>query len=654
MSDFNNAAHIAKFSANGTPLWSYAYSIDYFSFYPPTFFKTVYLKDVIATADGGYIVAGNFDKVLSPFGNPPPVKKFALMAKIDRFGKVVWNKTLANSSGDLGFSNIYETTDGDIIAYLATDNGKKKLPGDHSYGRVLRINSSGTIKWSVLLFTYLFDAGGLGLNFKRAITQARNKNIIIAHAVHKTVWDSTSYKIYQGNLHFLEFDYNTGKINWESSYEYPVPPSDTLYTPNISNVEELPDGRFSFISSLYLTTNNQPLLTKKTANIITDAKGKIQKLITYYPAGENSCILNEVATSKSNASRTMWVVNNGKDLLTNINTNGQIAWTRGYDNSGGLFPVNCFSAGAKGFNIFMSNNSSLNTRLLITDSAGAIECVNTDAAMIAEEAGIDFPHDSVITTTAIEFDNFQDYEYPFRGKEAYPIEKRIDCQQTITCCTDFIDSTNYTNINICEGSTYMLPDSSIVKDSGTYYVTFKTRLGCDSIRYYNIKQDKDISLLSLGADTCLMQSNSIKLQATTGYDKYYWLNASLASTEAYIINRPGNYWVRVSNACGTKTDSIAIFDQCDYPLYMPKGFTPNNDNLNDYYRIPPLNKNRLLSFKIFNRWGRLVFYTSNPLTGWDGRLKNEPLPSDTFIYYVEMEGLSGKRLSAKGSFVLLR
>ena len=654
--DYNGAGHIVKYSAKGTPVWSYQYRVDYFDFTKGIFFKTIHFSNLISTQDGGYLVSGNVNQVLSPYGNPPPIKKHALLAKIDKFGNVLWNKIISNASGDLSFSTIIETLDGDIIAYLANDNGNKKLPGDHTYGRILRMDSKGAIKWSTLLFTFLFDAGGLGVNFKQGLTQARNKNIIVGNVVHKTDLANNKYRVHQGNLHFLELNYANGKIKWETSYEYPVPPSDSLYTPNIVHAEELPDGRFSFITTLYLNTGNSPAFTKKGAYIITDSKGKIENITAFYPSGGNSCKIQETAVNKITGNKTLWFKNEGSnlDLLTNISGIGQIIWSKGYSNNGGRFPINSFSAGKTGYNIFTGNNATFYTGLLVTDATGVIDCVNVPADMVAEQAVFNYPQDSVITDITIRFDDYYDFAYPFKRKEEYPLAKNIDCQQTTACCTDLIDSVNFNYISICEGKSYMLPDSTIIKDSGTYYVTFKTPLGCDSIRYYRINTEKDIAKLSLGKDTCLTQSTSIKLLATPGYNKYYWVNKNTPDSNVFTINRPGNYWVTVSNTCGTKTDSITIYDQCDYPAYMPKAFTPNNDQLNDVYRISPLNKNRLISFKIFDRWGKLVFKTSDPHVGWDGNFHNEPLPSDTFVYYLEMEGFSGKRITERSSFLLLR
>jgi gliding motility-associated-like protein len=645
--DYNEAGHIAKYTAKGTPVWSYTYMVDYFDFYRNIFFKAIHFSDILSTADGGYLVAGNVDQVLSPFGNPPPVKKHALLAKIDKFGKVLWNKTISNAYGDVNFPSICKTADGGSVAYMATDNGVKEKVEDQSYGRVLRMDSNGNIKWSTLLFTWTFDAGALGVANKRAITQASNGNIIIGDVVHRTDFNF-GYFTAEGYLHFMELDDATGKVVWETSYEYPVPLSDRFYTPDILNVSELPGGKFSFITTLYTNTAS----VKKGANIITSNKGLIENVITYAPADGSACRITNVCGSK-NGDRSLLFDKSGKAMLVNISNDGKIAWTQGYSNDGGNFPVNCFSSGASGFNIFMSNNNSFYTKLLITDPVGTIDCVNEPANLVAEPATINFNPGKVATITTIDFDRYLDYAYPFKRNEDYPLSTTIDCQETLACCTDVTD-TSINKIIMCEGQQFVLPDSTIAKDSGVYYITFKTMLGCDSIVYYSVRVDKNVSQLSLGQDTCLLEQASIQLKATPGYDKYYWLNSLSSGTAEYTITSPGKYWVTVSNSCGTKTDSVIIYDQCSYAVAMPNAFTPNGDGLNDYYRLPPLNKNKLIRLRIYNRWGKLIFETTNPQTGWDGNLHGQPLTSNVFVYYIETESFSGERLSSKGTFLLIR
>jgi gliding motility-associated-like protein len=647
--DYNNAGHVAKYTAKGTVVWSYQYKLDYFDFYRNIFFKAIHFNDIIATHDGGYLLIGNVDQVLSPYGNPPPVKKHGLLAKIDRFGKVLWNKTISTAYGEVSFAGSVQTSDGGCIAYLATDNGVKKKANDQTYGRVIRMDANGDIKWATLLFTYLYDAGGLGVENKRALTQASNGNIIVGDVVHKSGFNY-GYMTEEGNLHFMELDYATGKVNWETSYEYPVPPGDRYYSPDILNVTELPGGKFSFITSLYVNTGT---LVKKGANIITSSKGVVEDVIAYAPADDKPCRITHVDVDRNTGNRALLFDKGGKATLASVTADGQIAWQQGYTDDGGSFPANCFSAGKSGFNIFMSNNNSFYTRLLMTDAEGVIDCRNTKADLVAASVPTALIPGGATTVTNIEFDNFLDYAYPFRRSDDYPLAKMIECQETLACCVDITDN-SINKISICEGSGFMLPDSSIAKDSGTYDIIYKTALGCDSIVYYNVTVDKNISALSLGPDTCLMQQTSLVLKATPGYDKYYWLNELTAGKPDYKVNAPGNYWVTVSNICGTKTDSIIIYDQCDYPVDMPTAFTPNSDGLNDIYRVPALNKNKLIRLSIYNRWGKLIFETTDKQSGWDGNLNGQPLTSDTFVYYVEMESISGNRLTGKGTFVLIR
>ncbi len=87
------------------------------------------------------------------------------------------------------------------------------------------------------------------------------------------------------------------------------------------------------------------------------------------------------------------------------------------------------------------------------------------------------------------------------------------------------------------------------------------------------------------------------------------------------------------------------------PIYeLPNAFTPNGDGQNDLF-IP---RGRCfverVDFQIFNRWGQLIFKTSDPAIKWDGRnLGGEPLPSGTYHYVAKIfeQRLKGVTLSAE-------
>lgn len=78
---------------------------------------------------------------------------------------------------------------------------------------------------------------------------------------------------------------------------------------------------------------------------------------------------------------------------------------------------------------------------------------------------------------------------------------------------------------------------------------------------------------------------------------------------------------------------------CSNDIYLPNAFSPNFDGVNDIYRVEAKLNQELLSFRlqIFNRWGNLVFSTSDINTGWDGKFKGQSAPSDVYTVVVEYE-----------------
>ena len=120
------------------------------------------------------------------------------------------------------------------------------------------------------------------------------------------------------------------------------------------------------------------------------------------------------------------------------------------------------------------------------------------------------------------------------------------------------------------------------------------------------------------------------------------------------IYKPGAYWVNVSNICGSKTDTTQVYDRCNFPVTMANAFTPNADGKNDFFGIPPQNKNHLVRLVIYNRWGEKVFVSSNPAEGWDGNFNGRAQPAGTYVYYLMMRGLDGKEINQKGTLVLIR
>jgi gliding motility-associated-like protein len=106
------------------------------------------------------------------------------------------------------------------------------------------------------------------------------------------------------------------------------------------------------------------------------------------------------------------------------------------------------------------------------------------------------------------------------------------------------------------------------------------------------------------------------------------------------------------NGCSNQI-SKSIFASGPMLLFIPNAFSPNNDQLNDFF-----NPNGRLSAKeyhiyIYNRWGELLFESNDPKMAWDGNYKNETCPQDVYTYWIDLVDVFGKRKTYRGTFTLL-
>jgi gliding motility-associated-like protein len=80
------------------------------------------------------------------------------------------------------------------------------------------------------------------------------------------------------------------------------------------------------------------------------------------------------------------------------------------------------------------------------------------------------------------------------------------------------------------------------------------------------------------------------------------------------------------------TATVQIRVNIETLLGMPDAFTPNGDGFNDYFRPAGLDDQFILAFKIYNRWGQVVFDGINTSSNWDGTFLGVNQPSEVYIY----------------------
>jgi gliding motility-associated-like protein len=152
----------------------------------------------------------------------------------------------------------------------------------------------------------------------------------------------------------------------------------------------------------------------------------------------------------------------------------------------------------------------------------------------------------------------------------------------------------------------------------------------------------------------LCYDKKVILHAESDGAEYEWQDHSHLST--YVVLNSGNYSVKVKNVCGTSTASTDIYYNDCYPVYIPNVFSPNGDNQNDVFLVYDNGAIELITdFKVFDRWGDLVFSAqniapNNASLGWNGG-KNAP---GVYAYYVSIRYKDGTEDVKKGDITLVK
>jgi len=111
--------------------------------------------------------------------------------------------------------------------------------------------------------------------------------------------------------------------------------------------------------------------------------------------------------------------------------------------------------------------------------------------------------------------------------------------------------------------------------------------------------------------------------------------------------------VTTSQGCEAK-DSVNIKVFKGSAVYVPTGFTPNGDGLNDLLRGLYVGIKTVHYFKIYNRWGQEVFSTTSLSQGWDGTINGVKQQTGTYVWMLKAEDIAGKIYQLKGESTLIR
>ena len=115
------------------------------------------------------------------------------------------------------------------------------------------------------------------------------------------------------------------------------------------------------------------------------------------------------------------------------------------------------------------------------------------------------------------------------------------------------------------------------------------------------------------------------------------------------------YTIQIETAAGcvtVDTQLVKVFKEVKF--YVPSGFTPNQDGLNDYLKPIPVGMKEFRYFRVYNRWGQLVFDMKDDPRGWDGMINGKPQSTQVVVWMVEGVGINDVIYQQKGTATLIR
>ena len=175
-------------------------------------------------------------------------------------------------------------------------------------------------------------------------------------------------------------------------------------------------------------------------------------------------------------------------------------------------------------------------------------------------------------------------------------------------------------------------------------------------------------IVSAGDDTAVVVNQPLQFNATVNDENaniWSWTPATGLNDShipdpvaVYGLNTDASvtYVVTAATSAGCSGSDTVVVKVFKTPadIFMPTGFTPNGDGRNDMIRPILVGIKSLTYFRVYNRWGQLVFNTSEAGKGWDGTVGGKLQATDNFVYMVQATDYTGKTIFKKGDFVLIR
>lgn len=593
------------------------------------------------------------------------------LVKLDPQGNVLWSRRYGKPD-DVSGVNIFTgktlvvpLNDGQALlaggaSQIASNDGENDL-------FIGKINAAGDIVWARNL---CFSCPGV-------FVDAALSDLILTSdggALLAGIWERSDGTVTLTGEDVLLVKLSAdGALQWVRTYHSgggAIPNDDRAFA-----VKELPNGRFAVSGARENISSNLSdglLLEVDTAGNVVRALG------VRIAASDHTVTLprlealdaNTVTVSGSTVQDTLSSAAQELNFLAEIRLDGAVNWSRQYFPEplvGYGTPTNALQRLSGGGYAYLINYAlffdNFYPILLFTDTAGRTGCelpvaldidnnLNMTAAVVPLlTEPLTFSEN--LPVTAADFNGFViDLPVPDLGPD------QTDCAPLavpLDAANPAADSYRW--------STGATTPAIVVTQAGDYAVTITADEFClsaaDTVR---IQASADTPQAEIAADTAgFCTTGFVQLTALLPQpgDRLRWSTGD--TTAAISVGEAGAYTLQVENTCGADTAQfVLVLPECDTippicPFIVPSAFTPNGDNTNDGFApIGDCQELERYLFRVFNRWGSLVFESNSPLERWNGQINDQPAVSDVYVWYLEYEDTQRGLIREQGDVTLIR
>jgi gliding motility-associated-like protein len=197
--------------------------------------------------------------------------------------------------------------------------------------------------------------------------------------------------------------------------------------------------------------------------------------------------------------------------------------------------------------------------------------------------------------------------------------------------------------------------------TSTYQLHVVDANGCNSLQpdIVTVQVTPPIVIVAT-KDTIVAMGDTFQLFANSAATDYVWspptgLSDPNISNPVVTVTGDMVYQLTATTSAGCRGEATVRLTVFNGPeIYVPNAFSPNRDGKNDIFRPFPVGIKKLNFFRVFNRWGQLVYATTNLNQGWDGSINGKIQTTGTYVWMVEGVTKEDKIIRKKGTVVLIK